>query len=482
MRQTTKFFLSLTAAFVVFAALFYFAFFTVTAKRLRLFFYDRQALSSQLASLGEASSLMDQFHINTVQNFENLLDKPSFRSLFDLSSDYIKGDAQRRTALTRLITRHELSLYGLRIYSDNDKSFVFTSMETDAEKGHFSFADLNRQKEMVKPARLEQMRVTSATSTFKVYFGVSPAGHNVILYALPVYSPHNVLIGTAYAYVNPSSLYAYMLSQGVFVSAQTSQFIRGRGIVFNVSTADFAMLSSALTKFYSGQYKAGQLWAVGDSLHYKNGLYLIFLKDSKLGRVGKVLSGDTLLLSMPLQLTLYGVLSAVVFTLLFLIFNIHENKDERLRNRIRRFQLSFLQDYLKTKGNLDWRSWENELKMRKKVVVDQFTRDVKGKLGVHQQAELEGLIENTWDGLVELISQRQKPLEDQTRRSPFLLPMQAFTAAEEAEVEEVPEAVKTEESSPQDDYDKLHEAESELNLKPVLEDPLEVVLKDLKNS
>ncbi len=104
------------------------------------------------------------------------------------------------------------------------------------------------------------------------------------------------------------------------------------------------------------------------------------------------------------------IISFFVFNILtFLLFNIKQDKISVISDRIKRFQIKFLIEYLDEKHEIDWKRWKKELKNRKEEVRKEFKKGIRG-LNKKQEEEVNLLIDKSWDEIIALLAGRfQEP-------------------------------------------------------------------------
>ncbi len=89
----------------------------------------------------------------------------------------------------------------------------------------------------------------------------------------------------------------------------------------------------------------------------------------------------------------------------FLIFNLRQDRISVISDRVKRFQINFLIEYLDTKHEIDWKRWKKELKSRKEEVKREVKKGIRG-IKSNQEEEVNLLIDKSWDEIIGLLAGR----------------------------------------------------------------------------
>jgi hypothetical protein len=148
-----------------------------------------------------------------------------------------------------------------------------------------------------------------------------------------------------------------------------------------------------------------EVWSNGDG----NSFYL-FTADSGTvpsgyGKVGMFVDTDEFALDSSLKIILIIATFFSLFLILFLILNLRQDKVLVLSDRVRRFQIQFLREYLERKDELDWDRWHRDVISRK----DEVKKGIKAGLGSLKptdEEEVDRLIESGWEEIFSVIDRR----------------------------------------------------------------------------
>jgi len=93
------------------------------------------------------------------------------------------------------------------------------------------------------------------------------------------------------------------------------------------------------------------------------------------------------------------------YLLAFLLLNIRQDRMTVLSDRIKRFQINLLEEYVENKSDLDFGRWRRELEARRPEVRKAIRSSV-GRLRKGRQAEVDELIDKSWDEILAVLGGR----------------------------------------------------------------------------
>ena len=93
------------------------------------------------------------------------------------------------------------------------------------------------------------------------------------------------------------------------------------------------------------------------------------------------------------------------FLLVFLLLNVRQDSVLVLSDRIKRFQIQLIQEYLESKDEIDWRRWQVELEQRREDVSREIKKGIGNSRGKRGE-EIDHLIDSSWDEILTVLGQR----------------------------------------------------------------------------
>jgi hypothetical protein len=192
--------------------------------------------------------------------------------------------------------------------------------------------------------------------------------------------------------------------------------------------------------------------------------------------VGRLVRESLFAFPLPMKFILLGSFFLTVFLLVFLLFNLRQDSMTVIRSRLKRLQSGLLRQYYEHKGDMDWKRWARELEQRRAEVRAEIKRDLRrGRKNSPVQAELDTLIDLTWDELVASIGSRPAAEIDEEKLRAMIRDIVSDAGAPEAgdpeardrkdgpagteTAEELEEPEELEELAEADEPDELAESE-----------------------
>jgi hypothetical protein len=165
----------------------------------------------------------------------------------------------------------------------------------------------------------------------------------------------------------------------------------------------------------------------GDSERRAGGLETVF--------VGRLVQESIFVFPPLMRFVLLASLFLTVFLLVFLLFNLRQDRVVVINSRMKRLQDGLFRQYREQKG-MDGKHWARELEQRRGDIRAELKRDLpRGRKNSPAQAEIDTLIDRSWDEVVAAIGGRPAPapgeevlrslIADVLRRSGVLSPEQA---------------------------------------------------------
>jgi hypothetical protein len=129
------------------------------------------------------------------------------------------------------------------------------------------------------------------------------------------------------------------------------------------------------------------------------GLALMSMKTTQGLYIGRLVPESILGFPRAMRIILLASFLLTVFLILFLILNIRQDKLTVIQNRIKGLQINLIKEYYDAKGDVDWNRWRKELQQRRKEIHAELKRD----LNTGEGAEIDALIDKSWDELLAAI-------------------------------------------------------------------------------
>ena len=338
---------------------------------------------------------------------------------------------------------------------------------------------------------------------------VDAAGDRFI-FAFPFLDSFEVYKGTAIFTVSVRGLAERLTSEGrLRVGEDLAPVGEPSGVVSGLPRVGREDLLSAVAQVWSDGTFGPTPLATGSS---GSSFALISSKTSGGIITGRLVSESVFAFPPAMKGILLVSFFLTVYLVVFLLFNLRQDSLTVIRDRIKRFQIALMEEYYDRKGDLDWNRWKRELEQRRDEVRAELKRDLHGSVPKRLKADVDELIDKSWDELLTAIGGRmtapvtaqldEGKLQDILGRVMALAPTAAPVAApaapqakpkksaakpspapkpiapvEEAEAEEDLEEVA--EAEAVEDLEEIAEAEAEEELEEVAEAEAEEDLEEV---
>ena len=394
--------ISLLTAILVFAAFAVLSFtklFSVVETR----FYQNAIVRDVNGKLADVSAFLEQYINDAQKKFAPLAENPSVKSsfTFDQSDENIKGREDAFGALMKAVP----ALSGVRIIDKNGKRIHYSTFtddilqQTDKAISYRLYADINELAyNEIDTADEQAARI------------VCDPKNERILYCFPLYDSFFVYRGTLVFYTASSDFIREAVRRKLVRFTDKAVFAGNRKkpvFVFGLPNGISENLIDAVNKKWEqgtsaieriGENEKSDVWVLlsgsGNSFASIENvrIYAAWLYPENL-----------FVFSDSLKILL--LLSVFVSTLLviFLIFNIKSDDMNIIRERIKRFQLAVINEYVAAKTEVDWNMVYADMSRRKQEVREGIKRSL-GSRAKRRSSEVDFLLDTSWNEIMAVLS------------------------------------------------------------------------------
>ena len=394
--------ISLLTAILVFAAFAVLSFtklFSVVETR----FYQNAIVRDVNGKLADVSAFLEQYINDAQKKFAPLAENPSVKSsfTFDQSDENIKGREDAFGALMNAVP----ALSGVRIIDKNGKRIHYSTFtddilqQTDKAISYRLYADINELAyNEIDTADEQAARI------------VCDPKNERILYCFPLYDSFFVYRGTLVFYTASSDFIREAVRRKLVRFTDKAVFAGNRKkpvFVFGLPNGISENLIDAVNKKWEqgtsaieriGENEKSDVWVLlsgsGNSFASIENvrIYAAWLYPENL-----------FVFSDSLKILL--LLSVFVSTLLviFLIFNIKSDDMNIIRERIKRFQLAVINEYVAAKTEVDWNMVYADMSRRKQEVREGVKRSL-GSRAKRRSSEVDFLLDTSWNEIMAVLS------------------------------------------------------------------------------
>ncbi|MFW5776727.1 MAG: hypothetical protein ACOCZB_05510, partial [Spirochaetota bacterium] len=384
-------------------------------------FYVPRVEESVRMRAEDARDVFDRFHRSNIAKFEEFTLDPAIRAAFRInaSATEIRERQNRLDAaeqdrpsldLVRIIDVAATQLH----YSSNPNDFSESGTQRTYDRP--DVASTGEPRSLASLAYYEELPETQALPSGEALptpeIFLEPES-NQFIYRLPAVDTAGVLQGAALFYVNTSDLRTALIRSGLIGTGDVVRIVNPNGVVVNAPTQFSEGVGNAVAETWAEianldgretvtTERRGEGSDGGDvSVSYE-----AFPLDSETDGV-LVFLEPAASLEMPelLQYTLLVAVFLTTFLIVFLLLNVRQDAIVVISDRVKRFQISMLREYMERRRELDFQRWKAELEDRRDEVQREIRRGI-GRIKPSQEEEVDRLINESWDEIISVLSSR----------------------------------------------------------------------------
>ncbi len=392
MRPVQKVSVSLLIAIIGFSAFSFFAF-SGLFDVIEASFYSPRVLAHYRTDLENAQRELAEFRDHSLERFSAIVEQEEIRTLYQ--PNQTRGDIEARAGIFRRI-EDDRSGFVAAIFLNRDGTQIhFSTREDDYTEsdGIRTYQPLEAIEDgerwsdlaLTEPDELD-MVLDSETSSF--------------VFRLPVMDENGIWRGTGLFIFSPRSYANRLIRAGITDSDRAIELVSTDGIVLNVPREGREELREAIADTWEE--------AAGEALIRLSGdreLVIPVVERSDL-RIGYVVPSNELTLSNELQAIVLAGTFLTLFLIVFLLLNIRQDTTVVLSERIKRFQLGLLREYLERGEELDWGSRRDELLRRKPEMTRRLKQGI-GRVRAEDREKIDHLVDKSWDEIVDVLGSRR---------------------------------------------------------------------------
>ncbi len=398
MSSVQKTALSLLIAVIVFTA-FTVAAFSGLFEYIEATFYDQRMTEVVERRLATASDLIEEQHNQQLQRFEAILEEPAVRTTWRVNQS--EADiAAREQFFGRL--RQELPAFSFVRFVDNEgERLWYSSLSSDIREQDDTMREYEPLSELEDGEKIREL-VLPQDRDAGVY-ALQEA--NQLVYQLRAYDTFDIARGTALFYTSADQLNSRLVRRAVIGIGDTVRVGPDQTVIVNAPEQYAEAVSEGFGEVRQeldvnrGRYPR---------IRTEDQAYLAFERPLELGGIAVWLEPES---SFEMTDFMRGTLLAAVFLttflVVFLLLNLRQDAVVVLSDRVKRFQINLLREYLDSKEQIDWKRWQHEIENRKQEVNREIKRGI-GSLKPEKEAEVDALLDKSWEEILSVIGSRSQ--------------------------------------------------------------------------
>ena len=452
-------------------------------------FYSQTKITEKIHQLDRTGEELDSYISDLLSTLGDYAQNPAVLSYYEHNPSE-KSVTDRRN-LTESLFNQIPALSGIRIIDVNGRNVHYSSFdESDILKQNGLTKIYKNYSDIIKDSDEIDFDLLRTSAGEKPKLLVDSSRNRMIV-SQPFFWFEKYQGGNIIFYIDFVSLRQTLVDMDIFSYAEEFRIL---------SDSDFnGGFVLELPKAYEKEFKEPILenWA-SKKLHSEvqypkiilsstDGNYWTLLTSakSKYFKVSGVWYKSSFELSKDLIWLIYACVFITVFLVVYLLFSLTSDPVSVTKRKIRNLQLGIIQEYIAEKKEVDWNRIGEQIRFRKKDILDGLKKDLIKKSGKNRD-KVEALLENGWNDILKVFdNQSQKPaapvvqasspdfsMEELRRMIEEVLktvkipvnvavskPAVQAEAAETEELEEIDEVSELDEVEPVEDVAELDEVE-----------------------
>ena len=443
--------LSLLITVLLFAAFTALAF-TGLFDQIEARFYNPTIAASMTREITRSAQAMDEFFTDMQARFTQTLTEPAVQRAFVLHQS--AEDIFERSRIYGLLHESITGLQWIRFIASGGMRVHFSTYASDILAHDPQFVTYRNFNEPNLPYA---MIAVSEDGTPKI---ILDGEGDRILFSFPFYDSFGIHRGTALFSLSARALSDMLRREGslnfghdILVISNPPGFLSGAPSAF----VEEALLSQVSSIWGEGAFNVARLYSPESGIS----LTLLSAKCSQGFFVGRFVDDELFFVPQIMKIILLLSFFFTVYLTVFLFFNFRQDSVTIIQNRVKRLQISLIEQYYEHKTNVDWSRWSRELEQRREDIRAELKRGIKSASN-SKAKDIDTFIDKSWDELLFLA-----PASAAAGSAVLAEEAEKPEAAEEVEVleeidivEEIEELEEIEEEQAMERLEELEEAET----------------------
>ena len=360
-------------------------------------FYNPRVRQDTYARLDSAAAIVEDYQQKNTIRFEKILQQPSIKTVFQANQS--QQDIQNRESLFGALKSELAGFMFVRFIGNQGQRLHYSTLPADILQSTADQVVYKPPATIADPVALS----TLALPQTKPSDILQEPSSNTFIYRFLVTDNYNVVQGTALFYVSVQGLGTRLVSGGAIFTGSTLKLIPHDGIIINLPEKFGDTLAATVEKIWS----PADLAETPLLQNSNGGNYFLFSRALKASGYVLMLAPEGDFRMVPLmQWILLAATFLTTFLLVFLLLNVRQDSVLVLSDRIKRFQIQLLHEYLESKDELDWKRWQVELEQRRGEVTQEIKRGIGRSFG-KRVGEIDRLINQSWDEILTILGNKQ---------------------------------------------------------------------------
>ena len=393
--QKTAFSLLITV--LIFTVLTVFSF-TGGFKFVETRFYQPKIISGINSQLDKISSSLDQYLDTAKERFENYKDEDCVKSFVQVRPS--QEDVKNRSKLTGDLFSQTTGLSGIRVIDKNARAIHYSTFDSDLlKRNNNSVSYSNYDEKLIEFSKLSSYRKDDANKDYSINFDSTK---NQFIISFPFYDTYSVNRGVIVFYLDCADFTRFLTGKNLISLSDKGFLVVSKngesdqsGIVFGIPSIGSSLVEKAVCEKWSEG-----LLGTEPLLESESGDWILLSNNkSTYAKIGWVFNENAFIFPRGVKVLLLVCIFITLFLIIFMLFNLRRDDMVVIRERIRKFQLSLLTEYVDNKSNADWAKISSDIAFRKQEVNSEIKKSLGSRAKKHSK-EVDALLDRSWNEIL----------------------------------------------------------------------------------
>lgn len=363
-------------------------------------FFSSRVKSDQRVRLGNISDTIFLWNQENLSRFDALSRDRNMQSVFSISQR--QEEILYRAQLSDSLKDQLLGFNGVRVV-DNDDRIQFSSFAGDISSRRFGVDSRILYRVWNELDESFEFPDADENSVAVTYYDEA---NQQVRYRLPMQDWGFVTRGWMIVYMNLSGLTDRLARDGLIAQGASLYIVEGRGIIADIRPEQAAAVEEKIDVLWPIDGVPSEFSVLAEGLDGKYWLGGTISSDGTW--VGKLIPGHLFGLSTAVRMLILATVFLTSTLLVFLLFNLRQDRMDMLRGRIRRLQVNLLQNWLEHHEGrkLSLKDFETR---REEVRTE--LRNGLGKLKEDESTKADEIIDEGWTRIAGILAENESDTE-----------------------------------------------------------------------
>ena len=362
-------------------------------------FYQPAVISGMEKHLKEVSACLDEYTLNQASKFA------TYSNLYWVknSSSYTQteDDIQKREENAISLMEEISGLQGIRIIDSIGKKIIYSTFKNDTSN---YTENLELPYENIKSNQEIENR-----NKGKIIFDNTKER---IIYSFPFYDNYDIYRGSIVFYVAGSDFNNYLISKNILSFSEKATLVatvfsnsteQSKGFVLGLPTVSAEAIISKIVDLWNKDSFETQKVLHSEDYNW----FVVSDNSGKTGIISLVFKDDILVFGSELKILLLLCAFITLYLIVLLIFNIKQDDQAIIKDKIKRFKVALINEYLNNSDDVNWDEVSKFLAIRK-YQINNDIRYYLGKKAKTHKVLVDNLLEKTWEDVEKIIINHEK--------------------------------------------------------------------------